>query len=76
MKKLFISLCMLCAGTVSFADGLGEIGDPSVGGVIIITECGIAVQVPNVNYSPSDIEELIDYLTELHCNQSADGPLP
>ena len=45
MKKLFISLCMLCAGTVSFADGLGEIGDPSVGGVIIITECGIPVQV-------------------------------
>ena len=45
MKKLFISLCMLCAGTVSFADGFGEIGDPSVGGVIIITECGIPVQV-------------------------------
>lgn len=76
MKKLFISLCMLCAGTVSFADGFGEIGDPSVGGVFIITECGIAVQVPNVNYTDDDIDELIDYLTELHCNQSADGPLP
>ena len=76
MKKLFISLCMLCAGTVSFADGFGEIGDPSVGGVIIITECGIPVQVPNVNYSPSDIDELIDYFTKKLCNQSADGPLP
>lgn len=76
MKKLFISLCMLCAGTVSFADGLGEIGDPSVGGVFIITECGIAVQVPNVNYSPDEIDKMIDELTEEYCNQSADGPLP
>lgn len=76
MKKLFISLCMLCAGTVSFADGFGEIGDPSVGGVFIITECGIAVQVPNVNYTDDDIDELIDYFTKELCNQSADGPLP
>ena len=76
MKKLFISLCMLCATSVSFADGLGEIGVPSVGGVIIITECGIPVQVPNVNYSPDEIDKMIDELTEEYCNQSADGPLP
>lgn len=76
MKKLFISLCMLCATSVSFADGFTEIGDPSVGGVIIITECGIPVQVPNVNYTDDDIDELIDYFTKELCNQSADGPLP
>jgi len=67
---------MLCAGTVSFADGFAEIGDPSVGDVIIITECGIAVQVPNINYTDDDIDELIDYFTIKLCNQSADGPLP
>lgn len=69
MKKLFISLCMLCATSVSFADGFTEIGDPSVGGVFIITECGIAVQVPNVNYTDDDIDELIDYFTKKLCNQ-------
>ena len=76
MKKLFISLCMLCATSVSFADGFTEIGDPSVGGMFIITECGIAVQVPNINYTPEAIDEMITYYTKLLCNQSADGPLP
>ena len=76
MKKLFISLCMLCATSVSFADGFTEIGDPSVGGVFIITECGIAVQVPNINYTQEAIDEMITYFTGLLCNQSADGPLP
>ena len=67
---------MLCATSVSFADGFTEIGDPSVGGVFIITECGIAVQVPNVNYTDDEIDALITYFTGLLCNQSADGPLP
>ena len=48
----------------------------SVGGVIIITECGIPVQVPNVNYTPEAIDEMITYYTKLLCNESADGPLP
>ena len=73
MKKLFISLCMLCASTVSFSD---EIPELPIDAMAIITECGIQVQIPNREYTQDEIEELIDEYTEKLCNQSADGPLP
>ena len=73
MKKLFISLCMLCASTVSFSD---EIPELPIDAMAIITECGIQVQIPNREYTQDEIERLIKYYTEELCNQSADGPLP
>ena len=73
MKKLFISLCMLCASTVSFSD---EIPELPIDAMAIITECGIQVQIPNREYTQDEIEELIDFYTQELCNQSADGPLP
>ena len=73
MKKLFISLCMLCASTVSFSD---EIPELPIDAMAIITECGIQVQIPKREYTQDEIERLIDDYTEKLCNQSADGPLP
>ena len=73
MKKLFISLCMLCASTVSFSD---EIPELPIDAMAIITECGIQVQIPKREYTPDEIEKLIDDYTKKLCNQSADGPLP
>ena len=73
MKKLFISLCMLCASTVSFSD---EIPELPIDAIAIITECGIQVQIPNREYTPDEIDYWITYYTKIYCNQSADGPLP
>ena len=73
MKKLFISLCMLCASTVSFSD---EIPELPIDAMAIITECGIQVQIPKREYTQDEIEYWIDYYTQELCNQSAERPLP
>ena len=75
MKKLFISLCMLCAGTISFADDFTEIGCPPVDSVFFFTECGIAVEIEDRNYTAQEMDDIISYYTQKLCNQSADGPI-
>ncbi|MGM9714180.1 MAG: hypothetical protein ACI3Y5_08735 [Prevotella sp.] len=43
------------------------VDDNEVDQTYLITECGITVRIPNKDYTPEEIEELMDKYTRLYC---------
>ena len=68
MKKILFSLfCILTCSSLYAEEHLKT--NEGVDATYIITECGKAVQVPGVNYTPDQVDALITIYTEAMCKK-------